>query len=384
MEKSKVVLVRCESYDPDEVRAALRQGIDHLGGIERFARHGEKICLKPNILAGDAPGQAVTTHPAVLAGCIDLLRAAGARVSFGDSPGMEPAVHAARGAGLAEVGLAHGAELGNFSSGSPRENPTGQLEKRIPIAQAVQECDGLINLPKMKTHQLTRVTGAVKNLFGCVPGQRKALYHVQYQDIGDFCNFLIDLALCLRPRLHILDGILAMEGNGPRSGDPRPMNLLALSTDPVALDASFCRLIDLDPGFVPTNLAGSRRGLGTYRAEEIELLGEPLAALRQPEFKVIRRPVLRNATYAFYNFIKNPLLPRPVIAEQKCLKCGLCVKACPVPDKALHFRSHPGKPTQPPVYDYDRCIRCYCCHEMCPSRAIEKQTPLLGKLLRAG
>jgi uncharacterized protein (DUF362 family)/ferredoxin len=384
MEKSKVVLVRCDSYDPGEVLDALRRGIALLGGIERFARPGEKICLKPNILAGDDPSQAVTTHPAVLAGCIDLLREAGAQVSFGDSPGMENAVHAARGAGLAETGRVHGAELGNFSAGSLRENPAGQLEKRIPIAQAVQECDGLINLPKLKTHQLTRVTGAIKNLFGCVPGQRKALYHVQYQNIGDFCNFLIDLSLCLKPRLHILDGIIAMEGNGPRSGDPRAMNLLALSTDPVALDATLCRLIDLDPAYVPTILAGARRGLGFYREDQIELLGEPLALLRQPDFKVIRRPVLRNATYAFYNFIKNPVLPRPVIDAARCLKCGLCIKACPVPDKALQFESHAGKPAHPPVYDYDRCIRCYCCHEMCPSRAIEKKTPWLGKLLQLG
>ncbi len=382
MAYSQVAIVRCAGYNPDTVLTALQRGIALLGGIERFVHPGERILLKPNILAGDEPDKAVTTHPAVLAGCVHLLRQAGAAVSFGDSPGLENAVHAAKRCGLEEAGLSAGAELGNFTAGSTLDNPGGQLAHTFPIVQAVHECDGIINLPKMKTHQLTRITGAVKNLFGCIPGKRKALYHVQFQDVLDFSRFLVELNLRLRPRLHILDGVIAMEGNGPRSGDPRPMGVLVMSDDPIAVDATFARLVDLEPTFVPTLVAGQQAGLGRYVEQEIEYVGDPLAAFIHPDFKVIRKPVYSNASYAYFNTIKKLCLPRPVIDPSRCVQCGLCVNSCPVPDKALRFREQDRR--RPPEYHYDLCIRCYCCHEMCPQRAIERKTPWVGRMLRLG
>ena len=381
MERSRVALVRCETYDRAAVYAALERGIELLGGVDRFVSPGERILLKPNVLAGDAPEAAVTTHPAVLEGCIRLFRSAGARVSFGDSPCVEGPSRGLERAGLLAAGLRAGADLGDFSGGSPMENGEGSLVDSFPIAQAVHDCDGMVNLPKMKTHGLTRITGAVKNLFGCIPGKRKALYHVQFQDAMDFSGLLVDLNLRLRPRLHVMDGIVAMEGNGPRSGDPRLMQVLIMSEDPVAVDATFCRLIDLDPTFVPTNVVGEERGLGRFRADQIELVGDQLETLRNPSFKAIRTPVRSNAYLAHYNIIKNAVLPRPAIIEARCIKCGRCVEACPVPEKAVRFTE--GR-KRPPQYDYDLCIRCYCCLEMCPERAIEKHTPLLGRILRIG
>jgi len=90
--------------------------------------------------------------------------------------------------------------------------------------------------------------------------------------------------------------------------------------------------------------------------------------------------VYSNASYAYYSVIKNAVLPRPVIDASQCVKCGRCVDACPVPDKALRFQD--SRQERPPVYRYDLCIRCYCCHEACPHRAISKRTPLLGRILR--
>jgi len=382
MSESAVALVRCTSYDPDVVYGALRRGVELLGGLDRFARSGERILLKPNILAAEGPEKAVTTHPAVLAGCTRLLREAGARVCFGDSPGLDSPTRAASRSGLREAGARSSAEFVEFSAPRHMANPDGALVASFPVARAVHECDGLINLPKMKTHQLTRITGAVKNLFGCIPGKRKALYHVQFQDVMDFSRLLVELNLRLRPRLHVMDGVLSMEGNGPRSGDPRSMNVLIISDDPVAVDATFCRLGAIDPEFVPTTTIGGELGLGRFHESQIDYLGDPLEALRQPDFKVIRKPVYRNASYAHYNVIKNAVLPKPVIDADKCVKCGRCVEACPVPDKALRFEN--GRRECPPVYHYDLCIRCYCCHEMCPQRAIDKKTPLLGRILQLG
>jgi uncharacterized protein (DUF362 family) len=379
MSRSTVALVRCPTYDPQNVYEALSRGVELLGGLDRFVTSGERLLLKPNLLAGDDPDRVVTTHPSVLAASARLFQEGGAAVSFGDSPGLGRPARAAERAGLIEAGSRSGAEFVDFSSGSRVDNPEGELVSSFPIAQPVQECDAIVNLPKMKTHQLTRITGAVKNLFGCIPGQRKALYHVQFQDVTAFSTLLVELNLILHPRLHVMDGVIAMEGNGPRGGDPRPMRALILSQDPVALDAAFCRIIALDPKFVPTNVIGHRRGLGYFRERDVKFVGDPLESFVDRDFKVIRKPVYSNASLAHYNLIKNAVLPRPVIDADRCIKCGSCVEACPVPDKALRFEN--GR-RQPPLYDYDRCIRCYCCHEMCPERAIGKKTPLLGRILQ--
>jgi NAD-dependent dihydropyrimidine dehydrogenase PreA subunit len=135
----------------------------------------------------------------------------------------------------------------------------------------------------------------------------------------------------------------------------------------------------MDPEFIPTTVAGHKMGLGRYQEQEIEYVGDPLDAFLDREFTMVRRPVYDNASYAHYNWIKHLVLPKPAIDSARCTRCGLCVEACPVPDKALKFAN--GGRQQPPVYRHGDCIRCYCCQEMCPNQAIYTTTPLLGKIL---
>ena len=384
MNMSTVALVPVDTYDQEKVDAAVRTGIELLGGIGRFVRPEEKILLKPNLLTGALPQKAVTTHPAVFSAAVSLLQAAGYRhLSYGDSPGnpgMTPG-KAAKAAGIEEIAEKQGVEKADFSAGSVVRFPEGRTAHSFYLCRGVQEADAVINLCKMKTHALERITGGVKNLYGCVCGAKKAVGHAQYPSSEAFADMLADLNLCVRPRLHIMDGITAMEGNGPTSGVPRAMNVMLFSADPVAMDAVFCALIALDPATVPTCVSGERAGVGTMRAEQIRILtpegeitcAEAAAKYGQPDFDVRRDKLSRSL------FMKlMPLLPflqdRPTADRKKCVACGLCEKACPVPEKAVH--SGNGRKA---VYDYKKCIRCYCCQEMCPAKAISVHPGLFAK-----
>lgn len=381
---SRVALVRCASYDPDDVAAAVERLVELLGGIERFVRPGETLLLKPNLLFGRSPERAVTTHPSVFRAVAQIVQKGGATVEYGDSPGFGRPEAAARHAGLLQVAEELGVRLADFETPETVSNPRGRLVKQFTLARGVLAADGLISLPKMKTHGLTRITGAIKNQYGCIPGFLKAEFHGRLTDADLFSQMLVDLNLLLRPRLVILDGIVAMEGNGPGHGNPRPMNVLIGSEDPVAVDAAVCRLIHLDPRLVPPIVHGEAAGLGT--AHDIEYVGDPATQFAAADFDVYRaaRPTSGPLTSRrrWVRIARRLLIARPVIRAARCTRCGACVEVCPVTPKAIEF-AHAKRPA-PPVHHYERCIRCYCCQELCPAGAIEIAVPWLGRLIRRG
>ena len=378
MPKSKVALVKCSSYDRNEVLAAVRTGLDLLGGISAFVRPGDKIVLKPNVLIGTSPDNGVTTHTTVFRAAAVLLKEAGAVVSYGDSPAFGKCKGNLRRAGLKRVGDELGLRLADFDSGKPVSHKDALLVKKFVITNGVLEADGLVSLPRLKTHGLTLFTGAVKNQLGCIPGLLKSQYHVKLPDPYDFATMLVDLNTLIKPRLYILDGITAMEGNGPRSGKPKQLNVLLFSSDPIALDATACRIINLNPAVVPTSQPGEAAKLGTYHAENIELVGGDIDTFFDPSFNVNRTPPSHSSGGRFSTFIKNRITQRPVIDKSRCDLCGVCVKMCPVRPKAVDW--YEGDKSQPPRHNYDRCIRCYCCQETCPAGAILIESPLLGRL----
>jgi len=378
MSKSGVALVRCETYDDNQVYEAIRSGLDLLGGISRFAKPGERIVLKPNVLIGSKPEKSVTTHPAVFRAVGRLLREIGSSVSYGDSPSFGKCEPNMRKSGLKQVGDELGLSLADFDSGRSVSHKDALLVKSFVIASGVLDSDGLVNLPKLKTHPLPRFTGAIKNQFGCIPGLLKGQFHVKLPDPYDFCTMLVDLNTLVKPRLCVMDGIMAMEGNGPRSGEPKKMNVLLLSSDPIAIDATACRIIDLDPEVVPTSKPGEKARLGTYHSENIDIVGENIESFLDRSFEVIRTPPTPCTRSRVRNFVKNRICERPVIDEAKCTKCGICVKMCPVEPKAVDW--HTGEKSSSPTYKYDRCIRCYCCQENCPEGAVFLESPMLGRI----
>ena len=378
MDKSKVAVIKCDTYDEEEVLKAVEAGLEFLGGVSLFARPGEKIVMKPNVLIGSNPDKCVTTHPSVFKAVGKLLQGAGATVCYGDSPSIGRCGFNMKRARLKQAGDELGIEMADFDKGRVVSHAGSLLIKSFVIANGVLDSDGLVSLPKLKTHPLTRFTGAVKNQFGCVPGLLKSQYHVKLPDPYDFATMLVDLNTLIRPRLCIMDGIMAMEGNGPRGGNPRKLGVLLISSDPVALDATACRIIDLAPEVVTTSKPGEKAGLGTYHAENIEILGEEIEPLIDREFDAIRRAPVPRSAGRLNTFIKNRICERPAIDKTKCNRCGTCVRMCPVDPKAVDWYN--GDESRPPVHNYGRCIRCYCCQETCPEGAISVEKPLLGKI----
>ncbi len=376
--KAKVALIECPDYDGELVFSALRRGIDLLGGIARFARPGEKILLKPNFLTGAPPEKCVTTHPAVVKAMGELCQKNGARVSFGDSPGFGSARGAAAKSGVAAAAREIGMEPADFNTPVQVSFKDALIAKQLVLAKGALETDGLISLAKMKTHGFMRITGAIKNQFGCVPGIRKGEYHVKMPHTRHFASMLVDINRFLKPRLYVLDGITAMEGNGPGSGSPRKMKVLLLSSDPAALDAVFCRLIRLPAQYVPTMAPAAESGLGAIADQEIDICGDSLSRLACPDFKVLRQPAV-SFDHSFPLYLKKWITPRPFIDGSLCENCGVCTEVCPLDPKAVKRR--PGDRNPLPVFDYERCIRCYCCQEMCPSGAIAIKRPLLSRII---
>ncbi len=376
---SQVALIRCNSYDPGEVRTAVRKGLDLLGGAGRFAKKGQKVLLKPNLLVGEAPEKCVNTHHEVFRAVAGLFLETGAILSYGDSPAFGSTSFAAKRCGIQEVAHDLNIPEADFRTGVDLFYEKGVQNKKFTVARAVTDNDVIISLPKLKTHAFEKFTGAVKNQFGCVPGVRKGEYHIKLPDAEQFARMLVDLNGLVGPALYIMDGIMAMEGNGPRGGNPRRMNLLLFSSDPIALDATVCRLLGLDPEYVPTITAGAAAGYGTHAASGIELLGDDPAQFGAHDFDINRAPLAVYRTKGIMRFINNRLVPRPVINPEACTACGVCVNMCPTVPKSVDW---PGEErTGPPVHNYKTCIRCYCCQEVCPEAAISLRPPVFRRLI---
>jgi uncharacterized protein (DUF362 family)/NAD-dependent dihydropyrimidine dehydrogenase PreA subunit len=369
LKKTKVAIVRCESYEEAKVYDAVKRGLELLGGIDLFIKQDDYVLLKVNNLAGAKPERAITTHPSILNAMIRLTLEKTKNITYGDSPGYETPSVGLKKSGFVDVADRYKVPMGDFDNSREVNYPEGAECKNFRLVNGCLGNENIISLSKMKTHMVTRITGAVKNQFGCVHGFSKAKFHVKMGNPVRFSKMLIDLNKLLKPRLFIMDGIVAMEGNGPMSGTPVKMNCLIMSTDPVAVDTTFCRMINLPPLFVPTIKYGKLMGLGTYLSEEIEYVGDPLNDFLNLHFDVVRKPIKKSVFKALLpSIIRNSFYAKPVIDSAKCVHCGVCVTACPVKGKAINFVDKTKK--SPPVYNYRKCIRCYCCQEMCPHQAI--------------
>ena len=374
-----VSIVRCENYD--ECRAAVDAALAHIGGMGRFVRKGDKVVIKPNLVSKKRPGDPVTTDPRFLRAVIDAVEEAGGKVTVAESPGgpynqgMLRAVYTA--CGMTKACEGTNAEL-NYDTGfTDVEYPEGQTVKGFPIIDPILDADVIISLPKLKTHAMTSYTGAVKNLFGVIPGTHKAELHFRLDDRAAFCSMLVDLCEYVKPTLSIMDAVMGMEGDGPTSGTARFVGLVMASADPFILDMAASAVIGYEPEEVDTVRIAAERGHTPKTTDGLTVLGLPIDEVMihdyvKPEshfnlLKLVNLPAALNAR------VVSMLSSRPGIDHKKCVSCGECARCCP--PKAISMESGA------PVIDRQKCIKCFCCQELCPKSAVYIKRPMLNKFM---
>ena len=389
LDRARVVAARCADYDFEAVRAALREVLAPWGGMGAFVKPGERIALKPNLLLGADPEQAITTHPAVAAAVALAVREAGAYPVVVESPGSgilhtkSVVERVYRKTGYREVADRYGFELSLDMDWEAVSYPEAHLARRLEVMTPILRADGVINLAKFKTHTFMIFTGATKNLFGVIPGLNKVGYHGKLADPGRFADMLLDVAGFVRPRLSIVDGIVGMEGKGPGTGGkPRALGVLLAGTGTVAVDVACCRIAGIDPAAVPVLLSARERGLWSGRPADIETMGVPVAELQVKDFVMPARYTRASmvSQLELFDRLARPLLrggfaPVPRPKAGRCTLCAACERACPGKAISMDNRARAAKVTDA------LCIRCYCCHEVCPSAAIDLEFTGLGRAI---
>ncbi len=379
----KVSIVRCPNYEQEKVDQAIRKSLNLIGGIEKIVKPKDRVLLKVNILNADPPEKAVTTHPAVLRATIKLLKEAKAEVLVGEDPGIaygDPE-KAWKISGLKQAAVEEGAQVVSFRRGRQVNFPHNKQVSTLYIAQEVMEADLVISLPKLKTHNFTLFTGAIKNLYGTIPGFQKKELHALAPRPVDFAQLMVDIFSLIKPGLAIMDGIVGMEGDGPAAGPPRQIGVVLASEDLVALDAVSSSIIGYNPRQIDSTRIAHQRNLGVGKLEEIEIVGASLEKVKIPDFKLASSiNVLLNRLPNFLISTVRHLAPlvlkvRPLINKEKCAGCGICVKHCPTGAISQTNRDYPK-------INYQKCIKCLCCQEFCPQRAISIQRSWLSQKLK--
>ncbi|WP_148706273.1 DUF362 domain-containing protein [Methanosarcina siciliae] len=370
---SRVSIVRCSDYSG--VKASIQEALTLIGGLENIISPGNRVLLKPNVLAIRAPEAAVTTHPAVVAAMCELVREAGGIPVIGDGsgiakPGSTTTSEAFRASGIEGVASVCGAELINFETSGYTEVVVSNARQfpSLYIAKAILEADVVISLPKLKTHELTLYTGAVKNFFGAVPQKIRKQAHA-LEDRDRFGEAVVDIYSVVKPRLAVMDGVVGMEGNGPANGTPIVSGVVLVSYDCVALDIVASELIGIDPLKVPTNKAALSRGFGTQNPD---ISGVPLqdSGLR---FKMPEGGATAMVPSFLMRALRKQLTVKPFINTSKCAFCKACVMNC-----SAHAIEEVGSALK---INQQKCIQCYCCRELCPKDAVEIKKSFLMKIV---
>ena len=358
---SRVEIYRLRWYDPEKLREIVEKIFEKRVGL---ISKGDRVLLKPNMLAPSRPEKAVTTHPEIVKAVAERIIDLGGKPSIGDSPSLSRAEKVAAVSGIKKVAQELGIPIVELDE--PVEFLTDGYFKRIEVSKKILEFDRIINLAKFKTHTQMIMTLAVKNMFGIVPGKRKGEWHLRAPKYMDFARMLFTVYNFRRPDLNIIDGIVAMEGEGPQNGRPFPLGYILASDDGLSLDYVASKMVKAD-GYVYLIKVAKEDGM---LDENIEISGD----LQQiPEVSGFELPSTTPISPEFARRILRGALPKPVIIGEKCTECGLCQEACPT-NSIL-------KTGKNPKINYSTCISCFVCQEVCPFDSIEIRRGIASRFL---
>ncbi len=375
-----VSIQACKDYDLNAVRSALEKTIEDLGGLESHIQKGSRVLLKVNLLMKKKPEEATTTHPNFVKALADILVDYGCHVLIGDSPGgpynQKSLMPIYEMCGYNEL-VSDSIELNwNFNE---KESvfKDAKVLNRVQLVSMLDDVDHVISVSKLKTHGMMLFTGAVKNLFGVIPGLIKAEYHFKMPNTDDFADALVDICENVKPVLSFMDGIVGMEGAGPSAGNPIEIGLVIASENPHELDYTAVHIVKIPPMNVPTLKMACQRGLIHNHFDHISLKGMPLMEAQVPSFDApeIRSVAFISEKYPLWirQLADQLLKPKPVFSKELCVGCGECARVCP-PQAIAMIK-------QFPLVNLDSCIRCYCCQELCPKKAVEIYRPWLLKVM---
>ncbi len=370
---NRVHIEVCKSYDEQETLNAVKACFNTFRVLEKVS--GKNVLIKPNLLTAHRPEKAATTHPTIVAAAAKLLLEAGvADVVIGDSPGglfdataIKPIY---RVTGMLNVARKLGVRL-NTDFTDSLVNSEGNNGQSFRIASFITKADIIINISKLKTHTYMRMTAAVKNMYGSVPGLIKARYHAALPKRDDFANMLCDLCDLTAPEFSIIDGVVGMEGKGPGTGDPKQANVLIAAVNPYAADAIAANIISMNIKKIPVLVEALKRGYIPKDLSEIDVSGEDI---KNVSVRFIPPPMMeRGGVLSLLpGNLRKPVIhfiePWPVI-EKDCIGCGACAEACP--KATIEIKNKIA------VIEYKNCIKCYCCHEMCRYKAISLKRKLI-------
>lgn len=365
-ERVQVAAVECLSYDRNQVLTATRRAIELAGGLPSKLKPGAKVLVKPNLLTAKAPDAAATTHPEIVRALITVLREGGIEdIAVGDSPaGDHPWNKLWSETGFAEMAAETGVDLLPFDNFERVEIPG---HGSVPVLRDWREFDAIISVPKLKTHLLTKTTGAVKNMYGLVIGNAKSSFHGLCPSPGAMAGFLVDLYGVLQADFALMDAVVCMQGDGPADGEPKDCGLIFASSDAVALDALSAGIYGYAGKDIPLLAGCAAKGYGVAAAAGIAVAGDGAGRLRSARARKSRAGLINSIPRCLFRPLSYLLTCRPRIDTALCRACGLCEKVCP--RSAIQRRGRGLRIIK------SRCVLCMCCLEACPHQAVELMSP---------
>ncbi len=279
---AKVGIISCDDYDEMQLQRKIIEGFRLFGGVEKYIGFGDKVFVKPNFIrAPRTRDDPPITNPALLYSLCKIIKDLAAKPIIGDSPAFGTVHRILKKCGYEKKMRELGVKLVQLRRTVEVKRTVAGEEKKFVFSKDIHESDVLINVPKLKVHGQMGMTLAMKNIFGCVPGKRKAWRHMKYGDKEDgFARMIAETFAAFPPAFTILDGIIAMERHGPTGGDPAHIGLLLFGEDCVAIERVIAEILGIEPETLPVYRAAAGMGIGENRLEKIEIVGKPLAEIR--------------------------------------------------------------------------------------------------------